>query len=332
MTEPSPIDDHGYRIAELRDSDIEGGIALMNASFREILSGFGIPLSGRSEGDRCGLRFAHPSAKTAVALDAADRVVAIALMVRYGSLVITGPMASIHPSAGASIWAQAGSAIAGVGASELSLVTFPQSIGHHRLYQPLHDPLLTPMCPALALSRAVEPRPSSTAGPANLRRFSELGVDERWAALESSLELTSRLRGLDLRPEIRHIEAQGIGDTLLWMREGEVSGLACCHYGPRSEAFSDSQLLIKIAYAGGPEREQVFADLIDGAERSASSHGLTTIATMVPAWRRGPLLALRERGYQPRELHQYFHGELRASGLSFEARTFADEYLLTEMR
>jgi hypothetical protein len=321
------------RITEARECDIPSAVELMNTCFEAILRGFGIPVLGRREGDRCARRFHHPSGFALVALDDHDHVVAVTMMVSYGTRAVGGPLASRHPSAGASLMAEGQPRFPGLGVREVDLVTFPQSIGHYRLYQPLEGSMLTPLCPALALAKTLTPGSHVAAPETELQRLSQLAADERWRALESVAELTTTaLRGFDPSAEIRHIEAQGIGDTLVWTRDGRVAGFACCHFGPGSEAFADDQLLIKLAFAGGPECERVFGDLVAGAEQLALAHQLRSVATMTPSWRRGPTVALRERGYEPRELHQYFHGLLRPGSLGFEARALADAYLLTELR
>lgn len=103
------------------------------------------------------------------------------------------------------------------------LFTFAHSPGHIHLYEKFGfwARFLT----------AVMSKPVTEREPAAQRaKFSELSEGEREDSLNSCRELTdTSYDGLDVTGEIRAIDTQGLGDTLLLWDEGRLFEVAACH-------------------------------------------------------------------------------------------------------
>jgi hypothetical protein len=134
--------------------------------------------------------------------------------------------------------------------------------------------------------------PARLAKPvAGWARYSALGDDARDAALRASTEVTETLySGLDLAEEIRAVQAQGLGDTVLVEGDGGLTAFAVCHYGPRSEAGAETCFIKFGAVRDTPSAAQDFSRLMDACETLA-------VAVGVPALLAGANLA-RQEAYQ----------------------------------
>jgi GNAT superfamily N-acetyltransferase len=69
--------------------------------------------------------------------------------------------------------------------------------------------------------------------------FSEFSPDEKQSCVQACREVTSTIYGgLNVEREIRAVDAQHLGDTVLTWTGSRLAGLAVCHAGPGTEAGS----------------------------------------------------------------------------------------------
>ena len=116
------------------------------------------------------------------------------------------------------------------GTRHVGLFTFPQSPKHLGLYQAFGfwPRFLTPV-----MSKAVGGRRDA----AGWSGYSAVPEREREGYLGACRELTDAIYGgLDLTGEIRAVQAQGLGETVLVGGGERLDGFAVCHCGPGTEA------------------------------------------------------------------------------------------------
>jgi hypothetical protein len=172
-----------------------------------------------------------------------------------------------------------------------ALFTFAQSPKHHGLYQRFgfwarH---LTPI-----LQRPVAAAPRAPAGGV---RFSQLKERERAEALRECREIAGALyEGLDLTREIRAVQEQKLGDTLLFQGE-RLDGFAVCHAGPGSEAGS-GLCYVKFGALRPGLGEQDFDRLVDACDVLAASLGATRLEVGVNMACHEAYRRLCERGFR----------------------------------
>ncbi|MBV9014295.1 MAG: GNAT family N-acetyltransferase [Alphaproteobacteria bacterium] len=179
------------------------------------------------------------------------------------------------------------------GIRHAGLFTFAQSAKHVGLYGKFgfHPRFLT----------AIMTAPVQPAGAAqNWSRYSELTDTDRTQAESASREVTEQLYdGLDLRSEIRTVDARKLGDTvLLWDGGSRLAGFAICHCGPESEA-GESACFVKFGVVRpGAGVEDRFAMLLDSCAALAAAAGMTTIIAGVNTAREEAYRAMLARGFR----------------------------------
>jgi ribosomal protein S18 acetylase RimI-like enzyme len=147
------------------------------------------------------------------------------------------------------------------------LYTFANSPKHIGLYQRygFYPRFLT----------AILQKPVSAA--ANLpaaERFSALPRDRRAACLDACRGLTGAIfAGLDVAHEIRAVQDQRLGDTLLVWNGGELDALAVCHAGAGTEAGSQTAYIKFAAVRPGAAAAETFVRLLGSSERFAAERG-----------------------------------------------------------
>jgi GNAT superfamily N-acetyltransferase len=120
------------------------------------------------------------------------------------------------------------------GIRHAGLFTFASSTKHVSLYQKFG------FRPRFLTSLMEFPiRPEPPAASVRSVRFSELGPGEKQLCLQACGKLTDSIyEGLDVEREIRAVNQQRLGDTVLTWGGGELAGFAVCHAGAGSEAGS----------------------------------------------------------------------------------------------
>ena len=173
-------------------------------------------------------------------------------------------------------------------AALVSLFTFPQSASHLRLYEGFD---FVPMFLTPVMEK------SARAGGARPRLVSDLTPTEQAVAIERARGLGDRVfPGLDLSREIRSIERQRLGETVLLGEPGALSGFALCHIGGGTEA-GEGVLFVKFA-AVSPGAAQAFERLLDAVEALAAERGVQRIAAGVNTGRRDAYRRMLARGFR----------------------------------
>jgi GNAT superfamily N-acetyltransferase len=177
------------------------------------------------------------------------------------------------------------------GTRHAGLFTFPQSPKHVGLYQAFGfwPRFLTPV-----MSKAVGG--GDTTG---WSRYSDASEAERERALGACRELTSGIYdGLDLTAEVRAVEAQGLGETVLLDGGGRLDGFAVCHCGPGTEAGGGNCFVKFGAARPGPGAADAFERLLDACEALAASRSLGRLAAGVNTARRDAYRRMLAHGFR----------------------------------
>ena len=152
------------------------------------------------------------------------------------------------------------------GVRETGLFTFAHSPKHIGLYQKFG---FWPRFLTAIMSKSAERRKVS------LVKFSALSEADKNQAMIACRKLTDSIyEGVDVTCEIRAVQIQSLGDTLLLWDGDSLDGFAICHCGEATEAGRDT-CYIKFATARlGPHSERMFERLLDGCETLAAERGL----------------------------------------------------------
>jgi hypothetical protein len=178
------------------------------------------------------------------------------------------------------------------GTRHVGLFTFPHSAKHLGLYQAfgIWPRFLTPV-----LSKAV----GEAGGAASWSGYGEAPAREREGYLGACRELTGALYdGLDLTGEIRAVQAQGLGETVLLDGGGRLAGFAVCHCGPGTEAGGGTCFVKFGAARPGPGAGEAFERLLAACEALAASRGLSRLMAGVNTARLGAYRRLLARGFR----------------------------------
>ena len=226
-------------------------------------------------------RFATDPA-TALVAEHDGKIVGSAFGMDWGSQFVVGPITVDPAHWGQGVARRLSAGILDIAAARkprlISLFTHPASTMHLRLYESFgFEPMfLTPI-----LSKAAGP---PTLRP-EMRLLSALPQSEQVGALEQSRALThASFPGLDLQREIRAIETQRLGETILLEDAEGLAGLALCHIGPGTEA-GEGVLFVKFA-AARPGDASGFERLLDAIEALAAERGVGRIVAGVNTGRR----------------------------------------------
>ena len=222
-------------------------------------------------------------------------VVGCVFAARWGSFAFFGPLA-VHPrlwdrGVGSRLLAPVLDAFARWDVRQAGLFTFSNSAKHLGLYQK-HG--FWPGRLTAVLGKATE----TGGAAAELELVSTQSGGVQGGVLEEIRGLTECVfPGLDLTREIRAVEAQGLGDTVLLRGDG-LEGVAVCHAGAGSEAGSDA-CYVKIAAAlPGPGAGERFERLLDACESFAIRSGAGRLVGGVSTGRRDAYRRLLGRGFR----------------------------------
>jgi predicted N-acetyltransferase YhbS len=110
--------------------------------------------------------------------------------------------------------------------------------------------------------------------------FSKIPADEKQAVLSACREATGKIYdGLDVSREIRAVDTQRLGDTILLDDDGsKIAAFAVCHVGPKTEAGSDACYVKFGAVRPDTGAQRTFERLLDCCEAFAASKGARLIA------------------------------------------------------
>jgi len=277
-------------IRALRESDFPEADWIFRLAFGTFV-GLSDPLSFAGDSDWTRTRFASdPAAAFAAELD--GRLAGSNFATTWGSVGFFGPL-SVRPD----LW-NAGVAkhllgptmelLDARGCRLQGLFTFAQSAKHVGLYQRFD------FWPRFLA--AVMARPSAGAAAAPPWTLLSEADD---AALPAARALTGAVYdGFDVTTEMRSVQAQRLGDTVL-LRDGDrVAGLAVCHCGAGSEAGSGACFVKIGAVAPGAEAGERFEQLLDACSAFAAARGLGSVVAGVDTGQRDAYRRMLARGFR----------------------------------
>jgi predicted N-acetyltransferase YhbS len=290
-------------IRSLREGDLAAADQIMRVAFGTFL---GAPEPAAFFGDASWVSHrwkADPESAFAAEVD--GEVVGSALGSIWGSFAVLGPL-MVRPD----LWNS------GIGGRLIEpvldrfsrqqvrlagLFTFPDSPKHVGLYQKYG---FHPRCLTALMARDV----GSTSGEFQWSRYSQLSENERSAALESCRSLTDALfAGLDLSVEVRSIQAQGLGDTMLLWDDSKLAGFAACHCGPGTEAGSGACYIKFAAVQPGGSESRYFGELLTACDNYAASNGAARVLTGVNTARQEAYEEMQQLGFRTRALGIAMH-------------------------
>jgi hypothetical protein len=126
-----------------------------------------------------------------------------------------------------------------------------------------------------------------------------LSEGDKVQVIEACRELTNTIYdGLDLAGEIRAIDTQDLGDTLLLWDESRLVGFAACHVGARTEAGS-SACYIKFGVTRPANNAgENFERLLDACEALAATLGAQVITAGANMGRHEAYRAMLKQGFR----------------------------------
>jgi GNAT superfamily N-acetyltransferase len=135
--------------------------------------------------------------------------------------------------------------------------------------------------------------------PSQWSRLSKLSEGDKEEAIEACRELTNAIyEGLDLASEIRAIDTQGLGDTVLLWEDGTLVGFAVCHSGAGTEAGSGACFIKFGAIRPGHKAEQNFDRLLKACEELGASLGAQLLTGGANMGRHEAYRAMRKHGFR----------------------------------
>jgi hypothetical protein len=127
---------------------------------------------------------------------------------------------------------------------------------------------------------------ASTTNQRDYTLFSELPPMQKEEVLAGCRETTGAIyEGLDVSLEIRAVEAQRLGDTVLLFDGSKVIAFAVCHVGAKTEAGSGSCYVKFAAVRPAPSVHNNFERLLDSCEAFAARSGAGRLEAGVNAMR-----------------------------------------------
>src|SRR6266700_3675719 len=283
-------------IRSLREEDLPAADRIMRLAFGTFL-GLPDPLKFMGDADYVRTRWlADPSA--VFGAEIAGELVGTNFATRWGSVGFFGPL-TIRPD----LWDR------GIaqqllrptmdlfeqwGIRHAGLFTFAHSAKHVSLYQKFG---FWPRFLTSLMDLPIQTEPASIS--VRWARFSELSAGEKQLCLQACGELTNSIyEGLDLEREIRAVDEQRLGDTLLTWGGGELTGFAVCHTGAGTEAGSEKCYIKFGAVRSGPNAAQEFRRLLDASREFARSRGARALVAGVNLARLDAYREMLEAGFQ----------------------------------
>lgn len=180
------------------------------------------------------------------------------------------------------------------GVTHSGLFTFASSTKHVNLYQKFG---FWPRYLTSLMNLRVEGK--LPAGRRKWLRFSDLSEDEKEECLRACAELTSAIYfGLDLNREIRAVDKQNLGDTVLTWDSGSLAGFAVCHVGAGTEAGSGKCYIKFGAARSGLDAARQFRHLLDACRELALSSGANTLVAGVNLARADAYREMLQAGFR----------------------------------
>ncbi|MGE5272405.1 MAG: GNAT family N-acetyltransferase [Verrucomicrobiota bacterium] len=278
---------HGIAVGPLEEGDVDAADRVFRLAFGTEL---GVPDPGRfAEGtEMVRTRWAADPAG-AFKAEADGELVGCAFATRWGSSAVFGPLA-VHPDhwnrgVGRRLWEARLPLLNRWGMTHAGLFTRPDT-RHIHLYQ-TYD-FWPGFLTALTAKEVGEGEPADAPAEATA---------DALAACRSLAD--GVYPGLDLEREIRAVDAQRLGGTVLVDDEDGLAGFAVCHVGRGSEGGPDTCFVKFAAARPGTGAADRFAQMLDAVEGYARTAGASRLTAGVNLGRHGAYRALLARGHRP---------------------------------
>jgi GNAT superfamily N-acetyltransferase len=258
------------KVRPLNENDLPEADRVIRLAFGTFL-GLADPMTVFGDSDFAYTRFAAaPDAALAAEVD--GKLAGSNFATKWGSVGFFGPL-SVEPRFWEHKIAQrllepTMDIFAKWGCRHTGLFTFSHSPKHAALYQKFGfwPRFLTPV-----MSQQV----GSAASAVEYTTYSRLGGDQKNEVLAGCRDLTNRIYdGLDVTREIRVVDEQHLGDTILLADHSEIVAFAVCHVGPKTEAGSGACYAKFAAVRPGNEASPTFDRLLTACETFTASRGV----------------------------------------------------------
>jgi len=285
---------NGIDVRPLREEDIPEADRIMRVAFGTFV---GLPDPAEFSGDASwvGTRWkTDPGAAFAAEMD--GEVVGSNFAAGWGSFAFFGPL-SIRPDLwdrgiGKRLMEPVMSLFSEWGVRLSGLFTFPNSPKHIGMYQRYG---FRPRYLTALMGKAVGP----AAPKLPWARYSRLNGEEKASFLRDCREIADSVyEGLDVSVEIRSVDAQILGDTILLRDDSEPVGFAVCHHGPRTEAGSGRCQVKFAAIRPGKHSSRYFDELLSACEAFAGGENVPLVMAGVNTSRDGAYRRMLERGFR----------------------------------
>jgi GNAT superfamily N-acetyltransferase len=281
-------------IRPLREQDLPTADRLYRLAFGTFL---GLPNPLRFSGDAAYIQTrwaADPTATFGAELD--GELVGSNFVTNWGSVGFFGPL-TVHPD----LWergiakrllAPTMDLFARWGTAHAGLFTFPQSPKHIGLYQRFG---FWPRFLTAIMAKPVQPHDPIP----SWSRYSAMPESDRLACMSACRNLTEMIyEGLTVEREIRAVEKQKLGETVLLENHSQIVGLAVCHCGPGTEAGSGTCSIKFGAVRPGPQASVVFDRLLEACAALAAERGMTRVVAGVNTGCQEAYQQLLARGFR----------------------------------
>jgi GNAT superfamily N-acetyltransferase len=254
------------KIRPLRQHEVPDADRIIRLAFGTFL-GLADPRQTFGDSDFAYTRYeAAPNA--ALAAEADGKLVGSNFVTNWGSFGFFGPL-SVEPK----LWDQKVAQrlleptiemFRSWGCRHTGLFTFSHSPKHAALYQKFGywARFLTP----------VMSKQPAVSNEGSYICFSKLPANEQEAMLSACRETTDKIyEGLDISREIRAVDQQTLGDTILLHHGSKITAFAVCHVGPKTEAGSGVCYVKFGAVRPDAGAHNTFERLLDSCEAYAAS-------------------------------------------------------------
>lgn len=281
-------------VSPLEERDLAAADRVFRLAFGTVL-GLPDPLRFAEGAELIRSRWhADPSAAFKAEID--GELVGSAFAARWGTVAVFGPLA-IRPDywdkgVGKRLWEARLPLLERWGTTHAGLFTRPEPKNLH-LYQQFG------FWPRFLTALTAKPVRQAASDEAEWDTFASLRAGERDACLDECRALTGALYpGLDLEREIRALQEQRIGETVLLRGAESLDGFAVCHLGEGSEAGPGTCFVKFAAARAGAGAGLRFERLLDACEELAATRGLGRLAAGVNTARHEAYRALVARGHR----------------------------------
>jgi len=178
------------------------------------------------------------------------------------------------------------------GCRHTGLYTFSHSAKHAALYQKFDywSRFLTPVMSKQVAPSTVQHR---------YARFSELPASQQEEVLAGCRQTTGAIyEGLDVSLEIRSVDSQRLGDTILLLEGSKVSAFAACHVGAKTEAGSGNCYVKFGAVRPDASAQRNFEALLDSCEAYAATRDAGRLTAGVNMGRHEAYQIMVGRGFR----------------------------------